>query len=260
MQQGMIRNPAALGLRRAAAVAATLLVAALPLSARYVYHPPKQVPGVKPCPNVKGSREIIDSGRPAVEMQVMLHVDVDGAPNAYGPRGKKTLDVLKHAYAPGSHQIVGFMTEDDNGRQPTIQGKNDPYPGYYVSQTDFADKNNPRMEDPRRYVDAARINYLVQGTVAKKAGVEMGDFATVYSCRTGKTVYAIVADSGNPSGEEGSLALVRALGYDIRDGIDDSVDDREIVIHYFPHSNPDRHFFHTQQELDQAAEKLGLRR
>jgi hypothetical protein len=116
------------------------------------------------------------------------------------------------------------------------------------------------MEDPRRYVDASRINYVVQGTVARKAGVAMGDFATVYSCRTGKTVYAIVGDSGNPSGAEGSLALVRALGYDIRDGVEDSVDDREIVIHYFPRSNPGKEFFKTQAELDQAAEKVGLRR
>jgi hypothetical protein len=141
-----------------------------------------------------------------------------------------------------------------------VQGREDPFPGYYVSQTDFADLNNKRMEDPRRYVDASRINYVVQGTVARKAGVAMGDFATVYSCRTGKTVYAIVGDSGNPSGAEGSLALVRALGYDIRDGVEDSVDDREIVIHYFPRSNPGKEFFKTQAELDQAAEKVGLRR
>jgi hypothetical protein len=114
------------------------------------------------------------------------------------------------------------------------------------------------MEDPRRYVDATRINYVVQGRVAEKAGVQMGDFATVYSCRTGKLAYAIVADSGNPSGAEGSLALVRALGYPARNGIDDSIDHREIVVRYFPGSNPQKHFFKTQAELDEAAKKLGL--
>ena len=87
----------------------------------------------------------------------------------------------------------------------------------------------------------------------------MGDFATVYSCRTGKTVYAIVADSGNESGAEGSLALVRALGYKLTNGIDDSVDDREIVIRYYPKSNPDKQFFKSQQELNEAAAKLGLK-
>ena len=114
------------------------------------------------------------------------------------------------------------------------------------------------MEDPRRYVDATQINYVVQGRVAREAGVKMGDFASVYSCRTGKSVYAIVADSGNESGAEGSLALVRALGYKLTNGIDDSVDNREIVIRYYPKSNPDKQFFKTQQELDQAARKLGL--
>jgi hypothetical protein len=38
------------------------------------------------------------------------------------------------------------------------------------------------------------------------------------------------------------------------------VEDREIVIHYFPRSNPGKEFFKTQAELDQAAEKVGLRR
>ena len=227
------------------------------------YHTPKQVAGVKPCPGLKGSRVVEDSGRQAVEVQIKLDVDVDGAPNAYGPKGKKTLDVLKHAYAPKEsghpNEVVGFMTEYDGG-PPTVQRKGDPFPGFYVSQTDFADLSNKRMEDPRRYVDATRVNYVVAGRVAKQVGMEMGDFVTAYSCRTGRTVYAIVADSGNESGEEGSLALVRALGYPIRDGIEDSVDDREIVLHYFPKSNVGHVFFKTQDELDAAAKKAGLKK
>ena len=227
------------------------------------YRTPPQVPGVRPCPNLKGSRRLQEFGRPAVEMQVKMNVDVDGAPNAYGPPGKKALDVDKHARAPKESphpgEIVGYMTEYEGG-PPTVQGPHDPYPGYYVSQTDFADKSITRMEDPRRYVDAARINYLVQGRVAKQNGVQLGDFATAYSCRTGRTAFAIVGDSGNESGAEGSLALVQNLGYPIKDGKEDSVDDREIVIHYFPGSNPGGKFFHTQSELDRAAEALGLRR
>ncbi len=222
---------------------------------------PKQVKGVMPCPNLKAPRVSRAGGRTAVEVQVLLHVDVDGAPNAYGPRGKKALDTEAHAHAPkesgNPREIVGYMTEYEGG-PPTVQGKNDPYPGYYVSQTDFVDKAIKRKEDPRRYVDASKINYVVQGRVAKEYGVKLGDFATVYSCRTGKSVYAIVADSGNESGEEGSLALVNALGYHIKDGVEDSVDKREIVLTYYPKTNPDKQFFHTQEELDAAAEKLGL--
>ena len=200
------------------------------------------------------------NGRKALAVRVKMDVDVDGAPTAYGPRGKKTLDDRKHALAPKSSahpgEVVGYMTEYDGG-PPTIQGPQDPAPGYYVSQTDFADQSNKRMEDPRRYVDAATVNYVVLGDAAEKAGVQLGDFAVVYSCRTGKTAFAIAGDSGNPSGAEGSLALVRALGYDIRDGKADSVDDREIVIRYFPHSN--QQFFHTQTALDAAAGKAGLK-
>ncbi len=190
-----------------------------------------------------------------------MDVDVDGAPNAYGPKGKKALDIDKHARAPkGSEhpgEIVGYMTEYTGG-PPTVQTRSDPYPGYYVSQTDFADLKNPRKEDPRRYVDATRINYVVQGKAAREAGVVMGDFAVVYSCRTGRSVYAIVADSGNESGAEGSLALVRALGYPLKNGIDDSVDEPEIVVRYYPRSNPDKQFFKTQAELDAAAKRLKL--
>jgi hypothetical protein len=232
-------------------------------SAQYHFHTPKQVPGVSPCPNLKGFRKLVENGHPAIEVLIKMNVDVDGAPTAYGPPGKKALDIDAHARAPKESphpgSIVGYMTESVGG-PPTIQGPQDPAPGYFVSQTDFADKNNKRMEDPRRYVDAARINYVVQGRIAKQTGVQLGDFVTAYSCRTGKSAFAIVGDSGNESGAEGSLALVRALGYDIRDGIKDSVDDREIVLHYYPKSNPQKQFFKTQAELDQAAEKLGLKK
>lgn len=224
---------------------------------------PPQARSARPCPKLKESREFFEGDRRVVEVVVKMDVDVDGAPNAYGPRGKKALDILEHARSPKESpypgEIVGYMTEGKGG-PPTIQGKNDPDPGYYVSQTDFADRTNKRLKDPRRYVDATRINYVVQGKVARRAGVVMGDYVTVRSCRTGKSAYAIVADSGNESGAEGSLALVRTLGYKIRDGIEDSVDDREIVIHYYPRSNPGKIFYRTQENLDRDAARLGLRR
>jgi hypothetical protein len=221
---------------------------------------PKHVPGVKPCPNLRIARAFIDNGRPAVEVQVKMEVDVDGAPNAYGPSGKEALDIHEHARAPNHPQeIVGYMTEYPGG-PPTIQKRSDPYPGYYVSQTSFADKNNKRMEDPRRYVDATKINYVVLGGLGRRAGVQLGDFVAVYSCRTGKSAFAIVGDDGNESGAEGSLALVQALGYNIHDGIADSVDDREIVVRYYPKSNPQSQFFKAQADLDATATALGLRK
>jgi len=219
------------------------------------------LPATQPCPNLTAPRTLNDHGRTAVEIQVPMTVDVDGAPNAYAPPGKPALDILEHALAPAvrgkPREVVGYMTEYDGG-PPTIQREDDPYPGYYVSQTDFADQDNQRMEDPRRYVDATRINYVVLGKVATNSGVKLGDFAVVRSCGTNQSAYAIVGDSGNPNGSEGSLALVQALGYPFTNGIDRSVDNREIVIRYFPNSNPQHQFFKTQTALDEAAKQLGL--
>jgi hypothetical protein len=73
-------------------------------------------------------------------------------------------------------------------------------------------------------------------------------------------VFAIVGDTGNPTGDEGSLHLLRDLGYPFLDGKTDSVDQPEIVIRFYPNSNPKHQFFFTQSELNEAAMKLGLSR
>jgi hypothetical protein len=222
---------------------------------------PTQTHSIKPCPGLHGAHTLMDAGRKAVEVQVRMDVDVDGAPNAYGPPGSKALDIDRHARAPrdSKHpgEIVGYMTEYPGG-PPTVQKRGDPYPGYFVSQTAFFDRRNHRMEDPRRYVDAARVNYVVLGKAARQAGVQLGDIALVYSCRTGKSAFAIVGDDGNESGAEGSLALVKALGYNIRDGIRDSIQDREIVVRYYPRTNPAKVFPRTQADVEALAIRLRI--
>jgi hypothetical protein len=86
-----------------------------------------------------------------------MDVDVDGAPNAYGPAGKQTLDVLLNAHYLNrtNKEIVGYLI-DDHGR-PILQGPNDPFPGYYISETAFTDLENQNERDPWRYVDARKI-------------------------------------------------------------------------------------------------------
>lgn len=189
-----------------------------------------------------------------------MDVDVDGAPNAYGPPGKETLDTLldAHYLSRADEPIVGYLI-DELGR-PVVQGPNDPFPGYYVSQTAFSDAANGNERDPRRYVDARRINYVVRGNAARRRGAKVGDFVAVYSKRTHKSVFAIVGDTGNPTGDEGSLHLLRDLGYPFQDGVSDSVEKPEIVVRFYPDSNPKHQFFFTQAELDEAATKLGLSR
>jgi len=189
-----------------------------------------------------------------------MDVDVDGAPNAYGPPGKETLDFLLNAHYlnRANKAIVGYLI-DEHGR-PILQGPSDPFPGYYISQTAFTDMENRNERDPRRYVDARNINYVVRGNVARRRGVRVGDFVSVYSKRARRGVFAIVGDTGNPTGEEGSLHLLQDLGYPFHDGKNDSVERPEIVIRFYPGSNPQHQFFFTQGELDEAARKLGLSR
>jgi len=189
-----------------------------------------------------------------------MDVDVDGAPNAYGPPGTQTLDILRDAhYLNRAHkEIVGYLIDEHN--RPILQGPNDPFPGYYISQTAFTDIENQNERDPRRYVDARNIDYVVRGNVARRRGVQVGDFVSVYSKRTRRSVFAIVGDTGNPTGDEGSLHLLQDLGYPFHDGKNDSVEKPEIIIRFYPNSNPTHQFFFTQAELDEAATSLGLSR
>jgi hypothetical protein len=189
-----------------------------------------------------------------------MDVDVDGAPNAYGPPGTRTLDILLDAHYLNrmDRKIVGYLI-DEHGR-PILQGPKDPFPGYYISQTAFTDIENQNERDPRRYVDARNINYVVRGNVARRRGVQVGDFVSVYSKRTRRSVFAVVGDTGNPTGDEGSLHLMQDLGYPFHDGKNDSVEKPEIVIRFYPNSNPNHQFFFTQAELNEAVTQLGLSR
>lgn len=191
-----------------------------------------------------------------------MDVDVDGAPRAYGPPGSEALDYLSNAHLRGRPRgpIVGYMVEDEAPHRPVVQGPQDPAPGYYVSQTAFEDESVANEHDPRRYVDATAINYVVLGKKARRMGARLGDFVAVYSRRTRRSVFGIVGDNGNPSGDEGSLHLLRALGYPFHNGKDDAVEDAEIVVRFYPGSNPKHRFFHNQAELDRAAQALGLSR
>ena len=207
-----------------------------------------------PSPSAKDS---------AQHFEILAHrmdVDVDGAPNAYGPRGSHTLDNLRDAhYRRRRHgEIVGYLTDDDHPNLPILQGPHDPRPGLYISQTAFTDPANHNERDPRRYVDATKINYVVLGKRARQLGATLGDFVAVTSLRTHISVFAIVGDDGNPSGNEGSLHLLQSLGYPFHDGIDDAVTHPEILLRFYPNSNPRHLFFRTQSALNAAALRRGL--
>jgi hypothetical protein len=218
---------------------------------------------------ILGGMFVVSADYALIAQQVALHpsfelkthrmdVDVDGAPTAYGPRGKKTLDYLSNARLEGKRgaPIVGYLIEHG---KPVVQGPRDPAPGYYVSQTAFVDEAHSDEKDVLRYVDATKINYIVMGDAAKKRGVKLGDFVAVYSLRTRRAVFGIVADDGSPSGDEGSLHLLQDLGYPFHDGKNDAVEEEgEILVRFYPGSNPRGLFFREQKELDETAMKMGL--
>ena len=192
------------------------------------------------------------------EIVVPMSVDVDGAPTSYGPDDKKALDfeLNAHVGAKKSGAIVGYLV--DNKGKPIIQGSGDPAPGFFISTTAYHDVNNSKATDPRRYVNAAEINYTVLATSAKKKGVETGDFCVVHAIKKNKTVFAIVGDTGHSSGAEGSLALLQRLGFKVKSGKSTEEAITDIVVRYFAKSNPSKLFFFNQRDLDTAANKLDL--
>jgi len=134
-----------------------------------------------------------------------MTIDADGAPNAYGP-DDTGLDNLANAGVPTHWD--GIVTDGDGN--PLIQGERDPFPGYYISCTSLSDRHK-KFTDPTRYVDAAKIPYVVlPNDLADHGGARLGDFAVVMNLRNGKSSYAIYADIGTTG--EGSIALADNLG------------------------------------------------
>jgi len=155
----------------------------------------------------KGTVPIASVGN-AVFFEAGLAIDADGAPNAYGPHNKG-LDLTVHAR--GQQGWAGVLA-DKNGH-PILQ-KRGAYRGYYVSTTSLEDASTSNDADPKKYVDARKIPYIVLPVeLAEKFGIRLGDFAVVSNHRNGRSVYAIYADVG-PSGKlgEGSIALAKVLG------------------------------------------------
>jgi hypothetical protein len=134
-----------------------------------------------------------------------MTIDADGAPNAYGP-DDTGLDNLANAGVPTHWD--GIVTDEDGN--PLIQGESDPFPGYYISCTSLSDRRK-KFTDPTRYVDAAKIPYVVlPNDLADRGGARLGDFAVVMNLRNGRSSYAIYADIGTMG--EGSIALADNLG------------------------------------------------
>lgn len=176
-------------------------------------------PGVVPCDKIErlrvGAVHVWQlPGQTAFFYEAGLAVDADGAPTAYHPPpdSDRGLDALANAGSPGHWFGIVTDTGEPDGN-PIVQGAADPAPGFYVSATSLQDRARSR-HDPRRYVDATRIPYIVLPPVVRdRFQVKLGDFAMV--CRRGNRQLsgAIFADIGPASHlGEGSVALAEALG------------------------------------------------
>jgi glycosyl hydrolase group 75 (putative chitosanase) len=177
-----------------------------------------------------------------------MTIDADGAPNAYHP-DNSGLDDLANAGTPGRWE---GLAKDAYG-EPFIQGPDDPFPGYYVSETALADRSKP-VNDPTRYVDASRIPFVVlPGWMARQLGARPGDFAAVFNPLNGKSSYAIFGDEG-PSDRigEGSVALAENLG--IRSDARNGGARRGILYLVFPGSGNGRP--RTIEEINAEGQKL----
>lgn len=180
-----------------------------------------------------------------------MHVNADGAPDAYRPDGKGlsySCDGVV-AYENGhcvwvgqsqwqSRCLAAYRTWRDSGYSgervcafgfqvlggrkvgsttvggvPTIQGPNDPMPGNFVSETSMNIPGHP-LDLQRRYVNSREIPFVVLSKkVRRMIGASLGDVAVVHRPKTGKTAFAVFADYGPSWGlGEGSIALHEALG------------------------------------------------
>ena len=143
-----------------------------------------------------------------------MTIDADGAPNAYHPRNTG-LDHLKHAGYPGTSWWKDVLVSDPaNPDQPFVMTTGR-YAGYYLSMTALKDHRLP-VTDPRRYVDATRVPYVVfPVTFSDLKGVgALGDIGVAVNLSTGERSSFVVGDIGprnHPLGEV-SIRLAERLG------------------------------------------------
>lgn len=147
------------------------------------------------------------AGKNGLAFKSGMSVDADGSPRAYNP-ANTGLDHLANAGKPGNWW--GIATNSSG--KPYVQGAKDPAPGYYVSTTALTNPKFP-ANDPRRYVDSEKVPFIAIPPQLREQGVKLGDLVAVRNDKTGKTVFAVVADIGPKDHQgEGSIKLAQELG------------------------------------------------
>lgn len=164
---------------------------------------------MKKIDELDGTEVFIDERSNQLVYTTHMNIDCDGSPRAYAPPPLHGLDFLANAGHPGNWWGIAC---DEHGN-PYVQGSNDPAPGYYVSTTSL-EYTQFAKSDPRRYVNAEVIPYLVLPTNYKKWGkIELGTVCIMLNKQNGKMTSGIFADTGPKTKiGEASMACAEALG------------------------------------------------
>jgi hypothetical protein len=181
-----------------------------------------------------------------------IAIDADGSPRAYGPNDTG-LDELGNAKTNG--KWVGIVVDNDD--KPIVQGRNDPFPGFYISPTALYDTNIART-DPRCYVNSEVIPYYVlPESLMNDFNMKVGDMGYIYNQLTKRGCFAILADIG-PEGKlgEGSIALAQKIGIPNVSPRDGGTETPEIVYIAFPNSGAGAEKHRTIEEINQKGAEM----
>ena len=135
-------------------------------------------------------------------------VDADGSPRAYHPgdvgkrcgKGGAGLDCLANAGYPNTDWWANVLAQDPADPDKAYVQPSGPDQGFFVSKTALLDRVNPDERDPKRYVDASTVPYLVfpEPFLGNAGTGKLGDVGAAYHSATKKWTPFIVADVGPP--------------------------------------------------------------
>lgn len=172
--------------------------------------PKSEVTGSSALKNYKGKTVwgVNAGGKRVLACRSFLHIDADGSPHAYHPRGSPPgLDYLANAGRPGNWW--GIVTR---GGSPVVQGRGDPAPGYYISATALMDTSVSKYT-PRAYANSETMAFIVIPGSSNSLGWRLGDFVTAKNFNNGKIAHGVVADIGpNNQFGEASMQMATQLG------------------------------------------------
>jgi hypothetical protein len=158
-------------------------------------------------------------------------VDADGAPNAYHPsdvngtacpatgRGLDCPANAGYRSNSGSGNTSWWrdvLVPDPNNNAVAYRQRSGPHAGFFVSQTSLRNVGFAGPRDPRSYVDAATVPYVVMpSTFHSMAGTgTMGDIGFALHLDNGRSTPFVFGDAKGSAAHlgEASIAFWRALG------------------------------------------------